>query len=260
MSATNVHSTAQVDPSAQLDSGVVVGAYSVIGAGVEIGAGTQIGPHVVIQGPTRIGRNNRVTQFASVGGDPQDKKYHGEQSLLTIGDDNLIREFVTINRGTADGGGATRIGNGNWIMAYVHIAHDCIVGDNTVFSNNATLAGHVEIGDYTILSGFSGVHQFCRIGAHAFIGMNCMVNGDVPPFVMMAADYGRPRGVNSEGLKRRGFSTERIAAIKRAYRALYVSKQPFEESRAALASAAADAPDVRTMLDFIERGQRPLAR
>jgi len=260
MSATNVHSTAQIDPSAQLDASVVVGAYSVIGAGVEIGAGTQIGPHVVIQGPTRIGRNNRITQFASIGGDPQDKKYHGEQSQLVIGDDNLVREFVTINRGTADGGGATRIGNGNWIMAYVHIAHDCIVGDNTVFSNNATLAGHVEIGDYTILSGFSGVHQFCRIGAHAFIGMNCMVNGDVPPFVMMAADYGRPRGINSEGLKRRGFSAERIAAIKRAYRTLYVSKQPFEESRAALAESAREEPDVRTMLEFIERGQRALAR
>ena len=258
MSAANVHATAQIDPSAQLDPSVVVGAYSVIGAGVQIGAGTQIGPHVVIQGPTRIGRNNRIVQFASIGGDPQDKKFHGERSELVIGDDNLIREFVTLNRGTSDGGGATRIGNGNWIMAYVHVAHDCVVGDHTVFSNNATLAGHVEIGDYAILSGFSGIHQFCRVGAHAFIGMNCMVNGDVPPFVMMAADYGRPRGVNSEGLKRRGFSAERIAAIKRAYRALYVAKMPLEQAHAELAASGDE--DVRTMLAFIDAAQRPLAR
>jgi UDP-N-acetylglucosamine acyltransferase len=172
----------------------------------------------------------------------------------------MIREFTTINRGTADGGGATRIGDGNWIMAYVHIAHDCQIGSHTVFSNNATLAGHVEIGDYAILSGFAGVHQFCRIGEHAFIGMNCMVNGDVPPFVMMAADYGRPRGINSEGLKRRGFTAERLAAIKRAYRTLYVSKLPLEESRAALAAWASESDDVRMLLEFIERGQRPLAR
>ena len=255
-----IHPTAQIDAGAKLAADVQVGAYSVIGGAVEIGSGTTIGPHVVIEGPTRIGRNNRIWQFASVGGDAQDKKYHGERSELIIGDDNLIREFVTINRGTGDGGGATRIGNGNWIMAYVHIAHDCRIGNNTVFSNNATLAGHVEIGDYAILSGFAGVHQFCRIGAHAFVGMNCMVNGDVPPFVMMAADYGRPRGINSEGLKRRGFTPERLAAIKRAYRTLYVSKLPLEESRVALAAAASESDDVRMLLDFIERGQRPLAR
>ncbi|MGH8122680.1 MAG: acyl-ACP--UDP-N-acetylglucosamine O-acyltransferase, partial [Rudaea sp.] len=161
---------------------------------------------------------------------------------------------------TDDGGGATRIGNGNWIMAYVHIAHDCRIGSHTVFSNNATLAGHVEIDDYAILSGFAGVHQFCRVGAHAFIGMNCMVNGDVPPFVMMAADYGRPRGINSEGLKRRGFTPARLAAIKRAYRTLYVSKLSLEESRTALAASASESEDVRMLLEFIERGQRPLAR
>ncbi|MBS0582344.1 MAG: acyl-ACP--UDP-N-acetylglucosamine O-acyltransferase [Proteobacteria bacterium] len=255
-----IHATAQIDPGAKLGANVGVGAYSVIGPDVEIGDGTQIAAHAVVQGPTRIGRNNRIASFAAVGGDPQDKKYHGERSALVIGDDNLIREFVTINRGTGDGGGVTRIGDGNWIMAYVHIAHDCIVGNHTVFSNNATLAGHVEVGDFAILSGFSGVHQFCRVGAHAFVGMNCMVNGDVPPFVMMAADYGRPRGINAEGLKRRGFSAERIAAIKRAYRALYVAKSPLEEARAALAATAESEPDVRTMLDFIERGTRPLAR
>jgi UDP-N-acetylglucosamine acyltransferase len=258
--AATIHPSALIDAGTKLGANVCIGAYSVVGPDVQIGDDTTIGPHVVIEGPTQIGRNNRIWQFASVGGDAQDKKYHGERSRLVIGNDNIIREFTTINRGTADGGGATRIGDGNWIMAYVHIAHDCQIGDHTVFSNNATLAGHVEIGDYAILSGFAGVHQFCRIGAHAFIGMNCMVNGDVPPFVMMAADYGRPRGINAEGLKRRGFSAERIAAIKRAYRALYVSKQSFEESRAALAVAAQEAPDVRTLLDFIERGQRPLAR
>jgi UDP-N-acetylglucosamine acyltransferase len=255
-----IHPTAKIDSAAKLGTNVSIGAYSVIGADVEIGDGTAIAPHVVVLGSTRIGRNNRIASFASVGGDPQDKKYGGERSELVIGDDNLIREFVTINRGTGEGGGSTRIGDNNWIMAYVHIAHDCIVGSHTVFSNNATLAGHVEVGDYAILSGFAGVHQFCRVGAHAFVGMNCMINGDVPPFVMMAADYGRPRGINAEGLKRRGFSTERIAAIKRAYRALYVSKSPLEEARAALAAAAGSEPDVRTMLDFIERGQRPLAR
>ncbi|WP_414707341.1 acyl-ACP--UDP-N-acetylglucosamine O-acyltransferase [Rudaea sp.] len=260
MTMRGIHPTAVVDESTKLAADVSVGAYSVIGAGVEIGAGTQIGAHVVIEGATRIGRNNRIWQFASVGGDPQDKKFGGERSELVIGDDNMIREFTTLNRGTADGGGATRIGNGNWIMAYVHIAHDCQIGNHTVFSNNATLAGHVEIGDYAILSGFAGVHQFCRIGAHAFIGMNCMVNGDVPPFVMMAADYGRPRGINSEGLKRRGFTPERLAAIKRAYRTLYVSKLPLDESRAALAAWASESDDVRMLLEFIERGQRPLAR
>ena len=255
-----IHPTALINAGATIGADVSIGAYSVIGADVQIGDGTRIGTHVVIEGATRIGRNNRIWQFASIGGDPQDKKFHGERSELVIGDDNMIREFTTINRGTVDGGGATRIGNGNWIMAYVHIAHDCQIGSHTVFSNNATLAGHVEIGDYAILSGFAGVHQFCRVGAHAFIGMNCMVNGDVPPFVMMAADYGRPRGINSEGLKRRGFSSERLVAIKRAYRTLYGSKLPLEESRAALAAWASESDDVRMLLEFIERGQRPLAR
>ncbi len=200
-----VHATAVVDAGAKLGNGVSIGAFSVIAASVEIGDGTHVGPHVVIEGPTRIGRDNRIFQFASIGADPQDKKFHGERSELIIGDGNTIREFVTINRGTADGGGATRIGNANWIMAYAHIAHDCQVGNHTIFSNNATLAGHVEVGDHAILSGFAGVHQFCRIGAHAFIGMGCLINGDVPPFVIVADDYGRPRGINAEGLKRRGY-------------------------------------------------------
>ena len=255
-----IHATAIVDPDAQIGANVSIGAYSVIGAGVEIGDGTSIGPHVVIEGATRIGRDNRIFQFASIGAMPQDKKFGGEASELIIGDRNLIREFVTLNRGTAEGGGATRIGDDNWIMAYVHVAHDCIIGNHAIFSNNATLAGHVTIGDYVILSGFSGVHQFCRIGAHAFIGMGCLVNGDVPPFVMMAADYGRPRGINSEGLKRRGFDAERIGAIKRAYRTLYLGNRPLAEARGDLAALAANSEDVAAMLDFIEHSERALVR
>jgi UDP-N-acetylglucosamine acyltransferase len=255
-----IHPTAIVDPAAKIASGVSIGAYSIVGADVEIGEGTSIGPHVVIEGATRIGRDNRIFQFASIGAIPQDKKFSGERSELIIGDGNLIREFVTLNRGNAEGGAATRNGNDNLIMAYVHIAHDCIVGNHAIFSNNATLAGHVTIGDYAILSGFSGVHQFCRIGEHAFIGMGCLVNGDVPPFVMMASDYGRPRGINSEGLKRRGFDAVRISAIKRAYRTLYLGNRPFAEARSELASLAADSEDVASMLDFIERGERALVR
>jgi UDP-N-acetylglucosamine acyltransferase len=255
-----IHPSAVVDPAARIDATVRIGPFSVIGADVEIGADTEIGAHVVIQGPTRIGCGNRIFAFAAIGGDPQDKKFRGERGELVVGDRNTIREFVTIHRGTAAGGGVTVIGNDNWIMAYAHIAHDCRVGSHTVFSNNATLAGHVEIGDYVILSGFAGVHQFCRVGAHAFIGMGCLVNGDVPPFVMMASDYGRPRGINSEGLKRRGFSAERIAAIKRAYRTLYLSGLPLEEARAALERAASEAPDIRCMLDFLEQSRRALVR
>jgi UDP-N-acetylglucosamine acyltransferase len=255
-----IHATAIVDPAARIGANVSIGAYSVIGAGVEIGDGTTIGPHVVVEGTTRIGRDNRIFQFASIGAIPQDKKFGGEDSQLIIGDRNLIREFVTLNRGTGEGGGATRIGNDNWIMAYVHVAHDCTVGNHTVFSNNATLAGHVAVGDYAILSGFAGIHQFCRIGAHAFVGMGCLVNGDVPPFVIVAADYGRPRGINSEGLKRRGFDADRIAAIKRAYRTLYLGNRSLAEARTELAAIAADSKDVAVMLDFIEASERPLAR
>ena len=255
-----IHATAIVDPSAQVGANVNIGAYSVIGANVDIGDGTTIGPHVVIEGTTHIGRENRIFQFASIGAIPQDKKFGGEDSELFIGDRNLIREFVTINRGTGEGGGATRIGDDNWIMAYAHIAHDCTIGNHTIFSNNATLAGHVTIGDWVILSGFSGVHQFCRIGAHAFIGMGCLVNGDVPPFVMMASDYGRPRGINSEGLKRRGFSAERVNAIKRAYRALYMGNRSLTEARGELTKQAAQSEDVATMLEFIEGGERALMR
>ena len=256
-----VHATAVVDPSARIGYDVSIGAFCVIGADVAIGDGCAIGPHCSILGPTRIGRDNTIHGHAAIGGDAQDKKFHGERAELVIGDRNSIREFVTINRGTDEGGGVTRIGDDNWILAYAHIAHDCQVGSHTVFSNNATLAGHVEIGDHVILSGFAGIHQFCRIGAHAFIGMGALVNGDVPPYVMVATEgYGRPRGINAEGLKRRGFDGDRIAAIKRAYRTLYMSGASLAEARLQLAEQARDSADVRTLLDFIEHGERPLLR
>jgi UDP-N-acetylglucosamine acyltransferase len=256
-----IHPTAQIDPSARIADNVSIGAYTVIGADVVIGEGTSIGPHVVIEGPTVIGRDNRISQFASIGGPPQDKKWKGERTELVIGDRNLIREFVTINRGTGDGGGITRVGNDNWLLAYVHVAHDCQIGNHVVFSNYSALAGHAEIGDWTILSGFSGVHQFCKVGAHAFIGMGCLVGSDVPPFVMMANETrGRPRGINSEGLKRRGFDTARIAAIKRAYRTLYMAGLPLAEAREQLMAQAETSEDVRQMLEFIDRSERALAR
>ena len=255
------HPTAAIDPAAKLADDVVVGAYTVIGADVEIGPGTVIGPHCSISGPTTIGRDNRIHGHAAIGGDPQDKKFRGERVALEIGDGNHIREFVTINRGTGDGGGITRIGNDNWLLAYVHIAHDCLIGSHCVFSNNATLAGHVTVGDHVILSGFAGVHQFCRIGDHAFIGMGAFVNGDVPPYLMVAQEkYARPRGINAEGLKRRGFDASRIGAIKRAYRALYMGDAKLDEAKAEIAEIAAGSDDVRAFLDFIERGERPLLR
>lgn len=259
--APAIHPTAAIDPSAKLGVGVSVGAFTVIGAEVEIGDGTRIGPHCSIHGPTWIGRDNHIVGHAAIGGDPQDKKYAGERVELRIGDRNLIREFVTINRGTGFGGGITTVGDDNWFLAYTHIAHDCHVGNHCVFSNNATLAGHVTIGDWVILSGFAGVHQFCRIGAHAFLGKGVMPSGDVPPYTMVAGDeHGRPRGINSEGLKRRGFDAERISAIKRAYRTLYVAGLPLAEAKQQLAEQAKDSDDVRALLEFIDSGERPLLR
>lgn len=256
-----IHPLAAVDPTALLGAGVQVGAFTTIGPGVAIGAGTRVGPHCSIHGPTRIGADNHIHGHAAIGGDPQDKKFAGEHAELVIGDGNTIREFVTINRGTGSGGGITRIGDGNWFLAYTHVAHDCHVGSHCVFSNNATLAGHVEVGDHVIMSGFAGVHQFCRIGAHAFIGMGAFVNGDVPPYLMIAQeDYGRPRGINSEGLKRRGFDSGRVSAIKRAYRALYMSGANLADAKRQLSTLAESSDDVRAFLDFIERGERPLLR
>lgn len=261
MSEPCVHPSAVVEPGARLGAGVRVGAFCYIGNEVEVGDGSVFGPHCSVHGPTRIGRDNRFIGHCAIGGEPQDRKYNGERVELTIGDRNVFREFVTVNRGTGGGGGTTRIGDDNWLLAYTHIAHDCVVGNQCVFSNNATLAGHVAVSDHVILSGFAGVHQFCRIGAHAFIGMGAFVNGDVPPFVMVAQDgYGRPRGINSEGLKRRGFDADRIAAIKRAYRALYVAGVPLDEARIKLAEIADGSDDVRALLDFIDSGERPLLR
>jgi UDP-N-acetylglucosamine acyltransferase len=256
-----VHPTAVVDPGARLGANVRIGAYCLIGPEVEIGDDTIVGPHCTITGPTRIGRGNHFHGHAAIGGDPQDKKFAGERTELVIGDDNVVREFVTISRGTGHDRSVTRIGNGNWLLAYVHVAHDCIVGDGCVFSNNATLAGHVEVGNQVILSGFVGVHQFCRIGDHAFVGMGAFVNGDVPPFLMIAQEsYGRPRGINTEGLKRRGFDATRVSAIKRAYRTLYVSGAKLDEAMTQLQDLAQESDDVRAMLEFIASGERPLLR
>ena len=258
---TRVHPSAVVEAGARLGDDVVVGPFCYIGDDVEVGDGTTFGAHCSVTGPTRIGRRNRFVGHCAVGGEPQDKKFAGERVELVIGDDNSFREFVTLNRGTGSGGGVTRLGDRNWLLAYVHVAHDCVVGNDCVFSNNATLAGHVTVGDHVILSGFAGVHQFCRIGAHAFVGMGAFVNGDVPPFVMVAQeDYGRPRGINAEGLKRRGFDATRIAAIKRAYRALYVAGGSLEDARSKLAEIAGDSEDVRLLLDFVDSGERPLLR
>ena len=256
----NIHPTAIVSAEARIHPSVRIGPYTVIEGEVEIGEGTEIGPHCVITGPTRIGRNNRIYSHAALGGDPQDKKFRGERCELVIGDGNTIREFTTFSRGTGDGGGVTRMGDDNWIMAYVHIAHDCQIGNHTIFANNASLAGHAEVGDWAILGGFSGAHQFCKIGVHAFVGMGSLVNADVPPFVMTSTQYAAPRTINAEGLKRRGFSPERIRAIKNAYRTVYMAGKPLEEAKAELRAMAAESDDVRLMLDFIEASSRGILR
>lgn len=256
----SIEQRAVIDPSARIADDVSIGAFSIIGADVEIEAGTVIGPHVVINGPTRIGRNNRFFQFSSIGEDPQDKKYHGEDSRLEIGDGNTIREFVTINRGTDDGGGVTRIGNDNWLMAYIHIAHDCLVGNNTIFANGASLAGHVEIEDYVILGGFTLVHQFTKIGMGAFCGMGSTVSKDIPPYVMVSGNPASPYGINSEGLKRRQRSKEAIQAVKAAYKILYRSGHTLDEARQRLVPLAEQHPEVQPMLDFLNRSERGILR
>jgi UDP-N-acetylglucosamine acyltransferase len=257
---SSVHPQAVVDPKAKLDSSVSVGPFSVIGPDVEIGAGTVIGPHVVIQGPTRIGRDNRIHPQASLGGAPQDKKYAGEPTTLEIGDRNSIFEFATLNRGTAQDKGTTKIGNDNWLMAYVHVAHDCVLGDNVTMANNATLAGHVDIEDWAILGGFSKIHQFVRLGAHCFTGMNVDITRDVPPYVMVSGTPVEPHGINSEGLKRRGFSAEQIRNIKNAYKVLYRSDLRLEEALQQLKSLGATQPEVALMARFLEKSERSITR
>lgn len=262
---TRIHPTAIVDRHASLDESVEVGAYSIIGANVRIGARTQIGPHVVIDGHTTIGCDNKFFQFSSIGGAPQDKKYAGEPTRLEIGDRNVVREFCTFNLGTAQDQGLTSLGNDNLMLAYVHLAHDCRVGNHTVFSNNAALAGHVHVGDWVIMSGFAAVHQFCKIGAHAFVGMNTSLTQDVPPFVLVSGHPAEAHGVNIEGLKRRGFSREQIGAIRAAYKLIYKSGLTLEEAKAALArEEAALAPDqatpVRQLREFLDTASRGIVR
>ncbi len=258
--AARIHSTAIVDPQARLAADVTVGPYSIIGADVEIGPATQVGPHVVIAGHTRIGSRNRIYQFCSIGEAPQDKKYNGEPTRLEIGDDNTIREFCTLNRGTAQDAGVTRVGNHNWIMAYVHIAHDCQVGDHTIFANNAQLAGHVRVGDHAILGGFTVVHQFCRIGAHSITAMGTILLQDLPPFVTASGNAAEPHGINAEGLKRRGHSTAAIAAIKQAYKTLYKSGLSFDAARTQIAAAAATQPELLPLAEFLATPGRGVIR
>jgi len=254
---SKIHPTAIIDPKAELADDVEVSPYAIIGADVKIDSGTWIGPHTVIEGPTTIGKENRIFQFASVGAEPQDKKYKGEPTTLSIGDRNVIRESVTINRGTSQDIGKTVIGDDNWIMAYVHIAHDCIVGNNTIFANNATLAGHVTIHDYAILGGFTLVHQFCHVGEYSFTGMGTALGKDLPPFVMAFGAPAIPRGINNEGLKRHGFDEETRKQIKNAYRTLYRQDLPFKEAIATLKtqSQAPANETIKIMADFCERSQ-----
>ncbi len=257
---SSIHPTALVSESASIADDVSIGAYSIIGDDVVVGAGTRIDSHVVINGPTVIGQDNHIYQFTSVGDDPQDKKYADEPTTLTIGNRNTIREFCTISRGTIQGDGETTMGDDNWIMAYVHIAHDCHIGSNTIFANNATLAGHVHIGDWVILAGFSGAHQFCRVGAHAFLGMYSGVSRDVPPYTMVFGTPGVPRGINSEGLKRRDFSTEQIRNIKEAYRIVYRRGLKLDEAIVKLEQRSADQPELAILLDSLRSTERGIIR
>jgi len=255
-----VHATAIVSLDAVLADGVEVGPYSVIGAGVTVGRGTRVGPHVVIEGETRIGEENRIFQFASVGADPQDKKYRGEASRLEIGDRNVIRECVTVHRGTVQDHGVTRIGNDNLLMAYVHVAHDCVVGSNCVLANNATLAGHVHIDDWAIMGGLSAVHQFGKVGAHAFIANNAAVTRDVPPYVMAVGQPADAHSINAEGLKRRGFTPGQIRNIRAAFRILYRSGLKLAEATAELERLAKDQPELLPLVEFLPTATRGIVR
>lgn len=252
-----IHPTAIVDPGAQLDSSVAIGPYAVIGPHVKIGAGTTVGAHTVIEGHTTIGQGNRIFQFASLGAIPQDKKYAGEPGELVIGDRNVIREFCTFNIGTPGGGGVTKLGNDNWMMAYVHLAHDCLIGNNTTFANNAQLAGHVVVDDWVIFGGFTTVHQFVHIGAHGMTGLGSVLLANQPPFVMSEGQPASARSMNFEGLRRRGFSAGRISAVKAMHKALYRDGLTLQQAKARIAAIAdatpEAAPDVQMMLAFLER-------
>jgi UDP-N-acetylglucosamine acyltransferase len=259
-----VHPTALVDAGAELAPDVEVGAYSIVGPHVSIGPGTRIGPHTVLQGYTRIGRNNRIHAFCSIGGPPQDKKYADEPTHLEIGDGNTIREYCTMNTGTVQDTGVTRVGSNNWLMAYVHIAHDCVVGDNTIFANNAQLAGHVIIGDWVILGGMTGVHQFVKIGPHAMTAGGTILVQDIPPFVMGAGNPAAARGMNVEGLRRRGFSVEAISALRRAYKTVYRDGLSLAQAVEQLEAQVAETPEheqpLQLFLQFLRQSERGILR
>ena len=259
-----IHPTALIAEGARLDPSVSVGPYAVIGANVTIGVNTTIGAHCVIEGHTTLGQDNRVFQFASLGGAPQDKKYAGEPTRLVIGNRNTVREFCTFNTGTTQDEGLTRIGDDNWIMAYVHIAHDCVVGNQTILANNATLAGHVQIGDYAIIGGLTGLHQFTQVGAHVMAGFASHISQDVPPFMMVDGNPLAVRGLNLEGLRRRGFSPERLSAIKQMHRLLYRQGLTLDAARSAIAALPEQHPqaaaDIAAMLDFLNTSARGIAR
>lgn len=253
--------TAKVHPGAGIGSGVSIGAYAVIGDQVRIADNCVIGPHVVVKGPARIGEATRISQFSSIGDDPQDKKYRGEaESFLEIGSNNVIREFCSINRGTAQGGGVTRVGNGNWIMAYVHIAHDCQVGNNTIFANNATLAGHVHIDDHAILGGFTGVHQFCRVGRYSISAIASIILKDVPPYLMVSGNSAKPGGLNRVGLKRNGFSDSSVEALRKAYRIVYREGLLLKNALKKLRALADESEEVALFTRFIEQSGRGIVR
>jgi len=255
---TSIHSTAVIDATAELDSGVAVGPYAIIGPRVQVGARTSIGPHAVIRGPTRIGADNRIFQFASVGEDPQDTKYSGEETFLAIGDGNLIREYVTLNRGTVQDAGETRIGNHNLFLAYSHVAHDCRIGNHVIMANAASLAGHVKVQDWAILGGFTIVHQFCRIGAHCFCAMGSAVTKDVPPYVIIGGHPAQPRGINTEGLRRRKIDAATIQQLKNAYRILYLSDRKLEDAVAAMRTLGNGRVD--QLADFVADRSRSIVR
>lgn len=256
-----IHPSAIIDNSARLGGKVKVGPFTVIGPGVEIGEGCEIGSHALISCNTRLGRNNRIYSFATVGEDPQDKKFAGEETFLEIGDNNTIREYASIHRGTADDRGMTRIGSDNLLMAYTHIAHDCVIGDHTILANGASLAGHVQIQDWAILGGFTLVHQFTRIGAHSFTGMGATIAKDVPPYLLVNGQPAAPHGINSEGLRRRGFGAERIQVIKQAYRLLYRQDLALEQALQLIGELAEEHDDLHPFADFIAaRGSRPIIR
>jgi UDP-N-acetylglucosamine acyltransferase len=251
---------AVIDPSAELDEGVTIGPFTIIGAKVSIAAGSVIGPHVVINGPTRIGKENQIYQFASIGEAPQDMKYASEPTTLELGDRNVVREFATLHRGTVQDQGITRIGNDNLLMAYIHIAHDCVLGDHIIMANAASLGGHVKIDDYAILGGFSKVHQFCRIGAHSFSGMSSAINMDLPPYVMVAGHPAKPHGINREGLSRRGFSKDAIQQIKRAYKLIYQSGKRLEEAKKEINEMLSETPELKVLADFLSHRGRGIQR